>query len=322
MNNPVSVKLPSRLSPSRLKDYMQCPKLFYFKLLGLSTPGTEATSKGTLAHHVFERIFDNPRGGRSVEAALAYLLPAWNAMLDPMAVKDAALSVEEIRVRDANKLWREEHEVGSPSEARLLAEAADYRSIITAEKEPAFLAATEECVRGWFKMENPEKFDPEERELYVTAKVAGVDLHGYIDRLDKLTSTTGDRYYISDYKTGRPPGEKFQDDAFFQLALYALLVEKTMGVRPFQLRLIYVREGRPDAVLVRNVTPTLLAATQKKITATWKEIKKSADSETWEPRKQTLCGWCFFQNVCPAYDPSASSLTVDEIAQRTGARRN
>jgi len=319
-NTRTQANLPSRLSPSRIKDFVQCPKLFQFKAMGLSTPPTQATAKGTLAHHVFERIFDHTRGERSKDVALQYLRPAWEMMLEPLRSRAEVSDPAEIRLRDAARFWREEHEAGSVSEARLLREAADYREIVPGDAEEAFLKETEDCVLGWFRMENPDKFDPMEREFYVAAELAGVNVHGYIDRLDRIETANGPRYYISDYKTGRPPGERFQEEAFFQLAVYALLVEKQLGVRPFQLRLIYVREGRPDAVLTRPASPSLLTATNKKIAAVWRDIQRAAETDTWEPRKQTLCGWCFFQSVCPAYDPAAEGLTVEELAARTGAR--
>lgn len=314
------VKLPSRLSPSRIKDFVQCPKLFHFKLLGLSTPPTEATTKGTLAHHVFERIFDHPREERTVEIALEYLKPAWEMMLNPLIENNRVTNQKEIRLRDEARAWSHLHETGSDSAIRQQREADEYRSLISPEAEQTFLDGVESCIRGWFMMENPVKFDPMEREFYVASEIAGVNVHGYIDRLDRIETKTGPRYYISDYKTGKPPGDRFQDEAFFQLAVYALLVEKQLGVRPYQLRLIYVREGRPNAVLTRSVSPALMAETKRKISSVWRDIQRAASEETWEPRKQTLCGWCFFQSVCPAYEPELSTLTRQEIAERTGAR--
>ena len=288
--------------------------------MGLSTPPTAATAKGTLAHHVFERIFDHPREERKKEVAMQYLLPAWQMMIDPLRSKIDVKDPSEIRLRDAAKMWREEHTEGSTAEIRLLREAVDYRSIISENVEESFLKETEDCILGWYNMENPEKFDPMEREFYVAAELAGVNVHGYIDRLDRIETANGPKYYISDYKTGRPPGERFQAEAFFQLAVYALLFEKQLGIRPFQLRLIYVREGRSDAVLTQQITPAILAAAKKKIADVWRDIQRASETSTWEPRKQTLCGWCFFQSVCPAYDPSAEALTAEELAARTGAR--
>lgn len=314
------VVLPSRLSPSRIKDFVQCPKLFHFKLMGLSTPPTEATAKGTLAHHVFERIFDHPREERTLETALEYVRPAWAMMLDPLASRESVSHDFEVRLREAARHWRDLHDEGSSSEMRLLRESADYRNVIPEESESSFLSAVEECVRGWFRMENPRKFDPMEREFYIAAEVAGVTLNGFVDRLDRVETKSGARYYISDYKTGRPPGERFQDEAFFQLAVYALVVEKQLGIRPYQLRLIYVREGRPDAVLTRSVSAALLAETKKKVSAVWRDMQRAANAGTWEPRRQTLCGWCFFQPVCPAYEPGSEKLTVAEIVEKTGAR--
>lgn len=314
------IKIPTKLSPSRIKDYLQCPKLFEFKAMGLSTPPTEATTKGTLAHHVFERIFDHSRQDRTLELALSYIEPSWRVMLNPLAARNTVTDLGEIAIRNANSLWGDLHELDSKTRERLESEADDYRAIIKTDKETEFLESAKDCVRGWFRMENPTKFDPQEREMYVTAKLSGIDLHGYIDRLDRVRGVDGDRYYISDYKTGKPPSARFQDEAFFQLAFYALLVEKQLEVRPYQLRLVYVSVGKPDAVLTRPVTQALLSVTQKKISDTWKKIQKSHKEGIWDARKQTLCGWCFFQNACPAFNDKANQLSINEIAEITGAR--
>jgi putative RecB family exonuclease len=310
--------LPSRLSPSRIKDFEQCPKLFHFKLMGLSTPPTVATAKGTLAHYAFERIFDHPRSERTQETALSYVAPAWAMMTDPFKERTGEETVYETALRDSEKAWAE-HQLDDASSRRRLRDAGQYRTVVPAEEETEFLNTCEAAVRGWFRMENPSKFDPAEREFYVAAQIAGVDLHGYVDRLDRIVSEDGStRYFVSDYKTGKPPSERFAGEAFFQLEVYALLVDRVLGVKTHQLRLIYVREGRPDAVLTRKVTPAVLKQTTAKLTRVWKDIQESHASGEWLTRKQTLCGWCNFQNACPAFEDGVAELTREEIAARTG----
>lgn len=321
MTGPVqTVASPSKLSPSRIKDFEQCPKLFHFKSLGLTTPPTQATARGTLVHYVFERIFDHPRSERDVTTALEYLEPAWQMMTDPYRVRSGQEGPQEVALRDSEKCWHEHLDRDASGCRRKLRDADQYRALIPKGEERAFLDSCAEAVRGWYRMESPAKFDPSEREFYVTAQIAGVDLHGYIDRLDRIVTDGGTvRYYVTDYKTGKPPSERFADEAFFQLEVYALLVEKALGVKTHQLRLVYVREGRPDAVLTRQVTPALLKKTTAKLTRVAKEIREAATSGVWPTRKQTLCGWCVFQNVCPAFEPDVEGLTTAEIAARTGA---
>ncbi len=312
--------LPTRLSPSRIKDFEQCPKLFHFKAMGLSTPPTLATAKGTLAHYAFERIFDHPRSERDLATTLRYIRPAWALMTNPYAERSEVEDRFEISLREHEKAWAENAAVGESSTARRQRDATQYRQIIPAAEEEAFLMSCEEVVRGWFQMEKPSKFDPAEREFYVASRIAGVDIHGYIDRLDRIVASDGTtRYYVTDYKTGKPPSERFAGEAFFQLEVYALLVNQILGVSTHQLRLVYVREGRADAVLTRDVTPVMLKQTRTKIARVAKEIQLADKSGVWPTKKQTLCGWCAFQNACPAFEPGTEHLTVTEIAARTGA---
>ena len=318
-------KIPEKLSPSRAKTFMQCPRRFYYEtILGLTTPETLATAKGTLAHHAFERIFDHPRGERSVETALSYVEPAWRMMLDPLVDRSTVEEgSHEWHVREANKAFRDLHPTGSKGERRHLDAAEGYRALFPATSEEmveSFLADVKESVTGWFSMENPNRFDPHDREVYMHARIAGVTVHGFIDRLDRVKTADGEIWYITDYKTGRPPKPEYADEAFFQLAVYALLVQATMGVTPHQLRLLYVREGRPDAVLTRNVSEAMLGTTRKKLASVSDGIKKAHRAGKWEARKNPLCGWCPFQPVCPAHVPDHEGLSVGEIAARTNTR--
>jgi putative RecB family exonuclease len=317
-------RLPSKLSPSRAKTFMQCPKRFYYEtILGLVTPETLPTAKGTLAHHAFERIFDHGRAERTPENAVAYIRPAWDMMLNPIVERSTVTEgTIEWALRDANDCFRDKHEVGSKTESRLLTSATAYLNLFPADRPElveSFLAETESIVRSWFLMETPSKFDPMERELYVFSETAGTTLHGYIDRLDKTITKKGEeRYWISDYKTGKPPAPRYADEAFFQLEVYALLVQAKFGVMPYQMRLIYVREGRPDAVLTRNVTPEILVKTKSKVKTVVDAINKSARTGKWEAKTHVLCGWCPFKPVCPAHNPDMEGLLPEEIARQTG----
>ena len=317
------LNIPEKLSPSRAKTFMQCPKRFYYEsILGLTTPQTLATAKGTLAHHAFERIFDHAREERTVDRAVAYIRPAWSMMINPVVPRESVVEgTPEFGLRSTNQGFTEDHEPGSKSEQRLLDSAKSYLDLFPTGDTAAidaFLAETEDSVRGWFSMENPTKFDPHERELYLMAKIAGVTVHGFIDRLDRIEGSKGVRWFVSDYKTGRPPKPQYADEAFFQLAVYALLVEEQMWVRVDQLRLLYVREGRPDAVLARPVTDQMLDATKKKLSAVSQGIKRAARLGEWEAKRNALCNWCPFMPVCPAHVPGLEGLLPEEVAARTG----
>jgi RecB family exonuclease len=121
------------------------------------------------------------------------------------------------------------------------------------------------------------------------------------------------RSMVPTHNTGRKPSERFADEAFFQLEVYAAALQESQGIDTHQLRLIYTNEARPDGVLVRKVTPEVLAKTRKKIDAVWKGIERAARTDTWPTRKQRLCDWCHFQSVCPAFHPELEGLLPEEV---------
>jgi len=311
--------LPAKLSPSRLKDFMQCPKLFYYKsILRLGTPPTEATAKGTAAHYAFEHVFDFPAGERTPEAAVSFVRPAWQVMTNVVVPAETVTEGSpEWVLREAEQGFTHQHDGDSLELARKEENAAAYREIIPAgsPEEEAFLLATEAVVRSWFELENPNKFEPSGREQYVSADIGGVSFHGYIDRLDDIAGPGGRKVYLSDYKTGKKAKPRFEDDAFFQLEVYALLLKEAVGQDVSQLRLLYVKEGNEDGVLRRNVTEQTLTRVKAKLAATVKAMRAAHAADDWQPRKQVLCGWCYFQNVCPAFNPELDGipLATDEM---------
>ncbi len=267
--------LPKRISPSRASDYQQCPKLFYYKtLLGLSTPATVDTCKGTLAHYAFEKIFDHPRGERTAEAAVVYVREHWAE----------------------------------------ISQKKDYLDIVKLGEEAieAMLEQSENLVRNWFNVERPHNFDPEERELYVKAAAAGVEVHGYIDRLDKVVDGNGEtRWIISDYKTGKPAQAPYLEKAFFAMNVYALLVHKMMGIKVSKLRLIYVRNGSKEDVVGQEVDEKRLRRTELELKAIWQNIVKMAKNGEYPTKKSVLCNWCHFKDGCPAWAEELAGIPIN-----------
>ena len=300
------VSFPTRLSPSRAKDFVQCPKLFYYKtILGRTTPQTIATAKGTLAHTAFERLFDAERTERTPEHALAVVRPGWQTMVDPLRAKNGVPEDSvEAEIRNATNLWRDDIEAGSSREASLLRQAEEYRALFEADskEEAAFLLATENVVANYFDIERPWNFDPVGRELHLEATVGDVTLHGFIDRLDHYTTESGEeRWVISDYKTGKVPQARYLDESFFAMKVYALLLARTRGVMPHSLRLLYVGAKKPEAIQVLEVNQHLLEITEKKMNHLWAEIVQSNDHDVWETKTGPLCNWCHFKPECPAW---------------------
>jgi len=309
--------LSKPMSPSRLKDYMQCPKLFYYKsVLNLPSPPSFATVKGNLAHLVFEHIFNLPRQERTPKAALAMVEPAYTLMTDPFKDDDKVEPESiEYQLRSYEKLFASVFDPEKTKHRMALEQAEKIPSII--EDTEKLLEETRVAVSNWFLLEKPQNFDPLERELYVKGVSRKVLLHGYIDRLDRIVSKNRAYIYISDYKTGKVPSERFQDEAFFQLEVYALLVKILMKEDVYALRLIYPALNSEPVVLQKVVTPAILDRTSRKIEGVFESMKKSFKTDSWQTKTQPLCNWCDFQDVCPAWNKDGSEeMLPQEIAKR------
>ncbi len=112
-------------------------------------------------------------------------------------------------------------------------------ALITDEEERSrFVADAHAALTGYFKLEDPRRLEPAEREWYVEAELAsGLRLRGYVDRVD--VTPAGD-LRIVDYKTGRVPLEAYEASALFQMKFYALVIWRLRGVIPRLLQLMYL----------------------------------------------------------------------------------
>ncbi len=251
------------LSPSRGSDFKSCPLKYRFRVVDrLVEPPSPAATRGTVVHAVLERLFDLPAAHRTLERAHALVLPQWEALL-----------------------------AAEPEVAALFADDTDGTALA------AWLESARDLVTTYFSVEDPTTFEPAERELKVEHALDGVGLllRGIIDRLD---AEDDGGLVVSDYKTGRSPGAGFEESAFFGLKFYALLLWRTRGVIPRELRLLYLADGvvlryQPDEGQLRGFERTTVAL--------WTAIKTATERGDWRARRSRLCDWCSFQALCPEY---------------------
>jgi RecB family exonuclease len=123
---------------------------------------------------------------------------------------------------------------------------------------------------------------------------------------------------IPTHNTGKVPAEndRFLDEKFFAMRAYALLWFETHGTIPHELRLLYVAGASRDAVRRKSVDAKQIKATKAQLRTMVREIKQSAASGQWECRKQVLCQWCDFIDVCPLYHPELSGVAIGDIKKR------
>ena len=266
------------LSPSRAADFKTCPLLFRFRTIDkLQEQPSADQVRGTLVHAVLERLFDLPGGHRTPPAATALLEPQWARM------------------------------VAEDPELKALADEA-------AGGPEGWLAGAVELLERYFRLEDPNRLEPAERELFVHARIGdGLLLRGYVDRLDVAPDGA---LRIVDYKTGRAPGPLFEGKALFQMKFYALVLWKTRGVVPRRLQLMYLGDGQ---IVTYDPDESDLRATERKVAALWAAIRSAAERGQWQPNPSKLCNWCDHQAVCPTYGgtpPPLPEVTLVEASDR------
>jgi putative RecB family exonuclease len=180
-----------------------------------------------------------------------------------------------------------------PQWQRMLAEFPELAEVPV---EDDFLPSAGALLDGYFRMEDPRRLEPAERESLIATLVDDqLLIRGYIDRLD--VSPAGELRVV-DYKTGGAPREAFEARALFQLKFYALVLWRTRGVVPRVLRLIYLKDAEicdyaPD--------PEELVRFERTVLALWRAIEQATAARDFRPRPSRLCGWCSHQQVCPAF---------------------
>lgn len=265
------------LSPSRASDFMTCPLLYRLRNIDrLPEPPSVEAYRGTLVHAVLERLFDLPAAHRTPDRAEEMLLPQWEELL-------------------AEKPDLAELLFG-PSDNWLRAERGE--ELVAAEEEEltAFLAEAAARLSRYFTLEDPRRLEPAARELYVEALVGGgLTLRGFIDRLDRAPDG---RTRVVDYKTGRAPGEFFEQKAMFQLKCYALALWRSDGRIPTVLQLLYLGDGQ---VLRYEPDEADLLATERKLAALWAAVQRAYATGDWRANRSRLCDWCSHQSRCPEW---------------------
>jgi len=266
------------LSPSRANDFAQCGLLYRYRSVDrLPEPPSAAAARGTLVHAVLERLFDLPSGARTPEAARQMLPGAW----------------QELRGR-------------APAYAELFGTEAD---------EAAWLTSAEGLLATYFTLEDPNRLEPEARELAVSLDLDdGPQLRGIVDRLDVAPNGW---VRVVDYKTGRSPRAGYEGQALFQMRFYAYVIWRTRGVLPRALQLEYLADGQ---VLRHEPTEAEMATLEARVRALWSSIQDSARTGTWLPRPSPLCDWCSFKAQCPAFGGTPPPLDDDAVERATGVR--
>lgn len=148
---------------------------------------------------------------------------------------------------------------------------------------------------NYFSIEDPTTFDPEDRELDMLEDLDGMMIRGILDRIDRDDEG---HLVITDYKTGKAPPERYALAAFFALKIYALLIRNKYGETPKEVRLLYLN----GPTLYRlPIDDRQLDAMDGQLRALWTAIERAMAADRFPPRPGSLCNWCSYQEICPAF---------------------
>ena len=249
------------LSPSRAADFKQCPLLYRFRAIDrLPEAPSAAQLRGSVVHAALEQLYRLPAALRDQNTALALVAPAWELV------------------------------VGEEPE---LVEA------FTPEQRAQLLVEAQALLAGYYRLEDPTRFDPESCEQRVEVELAdGTLLRGFVDRID--VAPTGELRVV-DYKTGKAPPEArgfAEAKAMFQMKFYAVALLRSRGVLPARLRLIYLANGQ-----MLDYSPDLdeLLRFERTLTAIWRAIQSAGATGDFRPTPSRMCTWCAHQSLCPVF---------------------
>jgi putative RecB family exonuclease len=171
-------------------------------------------------------------------------------------------------------------------------------------QQQAFTDDAWSLVEAYFRMEDPTAVREIGLEIRLEAQVGSLTLRGIIDRLE-LDAAGG--LVVTDYKTGRAPGLKYEQSRLAGVHFYSFLCEEVLGRRPSAIRLMYLRTGEtitalPSAQSVKFITT--------RTTAVWKAVERACNTGNFLPRQGPLCASCSFQQWCPAFggDPELAAV--------------
>ncbi|HEX2296037.1 MAG TPA: PD-(D/E)XK nuclease family protein [Actinomycetota bacterium] len=165
-------------------------------------------------------------------------------------------------------------------------------------QEHAWLEESARLLRNYFKLEDPRMLNASRLEWWVEYELTDIHLRGVIDRLEERADGT---WVLTDYKTGRVPGESRELSAFFGLRFYALVCWRSFGVIPREIRLVYLAD---PAVLTLNPNERMLVAFERQMLALASAIRRAVDRDDWRARPSPFCMSCSFHGRCPAWAPA------------------
>jgi putative RecB family exonuclease len=150
------------------------------------------------------------------------------------------------------------------------------------------------CVEKLFEMEEPTSLHFDGIETELNDSIDGVAIKGFIDRWRR----TDDGIVVGDYKTGKTPAPRYREDKYFQLLLYAYVLEKQLNEQVKEIELLFIKDG---VRLHKTVTDEDREEVRSTVVSVRKQIEDRCKTGEFEPIKHKLCDWCHFKPMCPIW---------------------
>jgi putative RecB family exonuclease len=269
----MALDLPATLSPSKVSAFKDCALAFRFSVIDRLP---EPPSTAAVRGTLVHRVLEQLYCAEPADRTLALAL--------------SALSTAAYEAR-----------CGDP----------EYQQLdLDAEAEAAYLVDAERLVRRYFEMEDPATIRPIGLELLLEAKLGGVRLRGIIDRLE--LNADGE-LVVTDYKTGKSPGPRYEQGRFGGVHFYAFLCQAVLGRRPARIQLLYLADG---VSIVATPSEQSIRGLERRVGAVWQAVERACATDDFRPHPGPLCNWCAFQGFCPAYGGDPATARQELVGAR------
>jgi putative RecB family exonuclease len=185
-----------------------------------------------------------------------------------------------------------------------LAAMADDPDLTGLELDEAAMAQLHQDGRDlldrYFRLEDPTAIRPIGIELKLELDLGDVRLRGIIDRLE--LDADGE-LVVTDYKTGRSPGERQEQQRLTGVAFYSLLCERLFGRRPARVQLLYLADA---VAIIATPTDRSTRGVERKLSAVWTAVERACEREDFRPNPSRLCDYCGFKAYCPSFGGDVS----------------
>src|SRR4051812_46899488 len=225
----MSLTLPTSLTPSKVASFKDCALAFRFATIDRLPEAPSAPAAK----------------GTLVHRALELLF--WEEPPGSRTL-DAALA----------KLERARVEVLGDEEYADLA--------LEGDEAAAFAADAEQLVRRYFELEDPNRVNMIGVELRLEVRLGTLRLRGIIDRLE--IDEDGE-LVVTDYKTGKVPGQFGEQSRLGGVHFYAFLCEQVLGRRPARVQLLYLSE---PVAIVAQPSDQSIRGLQQRTSAIWTAV--------------------------------------------------